>query len=285
MLTSPGRRTIRYILLGMRNVLSTFLTFLLLPAVTSSLYGQQTTSQNADQSATGKPEDTEIWEPVPAIVTPGVTNSSAPSDAIVLFDGRNLDAWVSTDDRSPAKWIVAGGVITVKKSAGNIETRKAFRNYQLHLEWKVPEGITGSGQSRGNSGLFLASTGPGDAGYEMQILDSYNNKTYVNGQAASIYKQGIPLVNPNRKPGQWQSYDVVWTAPVFNADGTLKTPAYVTAFFNGVLVQNHFELKGETRYIGQPFYKKYDAAPIKLQAHGDPSQPISFRNIWVRELK
>lgn len=255
-------------------------------AVTASLYGQPSTSQNSDQQAVGaKPEDTEVWEPVPVIVTPGVTNSSPPSDAIVLFDGKNLDAWVSAQDHSPAKWMVAHGVLTVNKAAGNIETRQTFRNYQLHLEWRVPEGVTGTGQLRGNSGLFLASTGPGDAGYELQILDSYNNKTYVNGQAASIYKQGIPLVNANRKPGEWQSYDVVWTAPVFNADGTLKASAFVTVLFNGVLVQNHFELKGETRYIGQPFYKKYDAAPIKLQAHDDPSQAISFRNIWVRELK
>ena len=270
----------------MRNLLSMFFVFSVLLAMTPSLYGQRSSSQNGDQRApAAKPEDTEVWEPVPPIVTPGVNNASPPSDAIVLFDGKNLEAWVSAEDHSPAKWIVGNGVVTVNKSAGNIETKQSFRNYQLHLEWKVPEDITGSGQSRGNSGLFLASTGPGDAGYEMQILDSYNNKTYVNGQAASIYKQGIPLVNANRKPGQWQTYDVVWTAPVFNSDGTLKTPAFVTALFNGVLVQNHFELKGETRYIGQPFYKKYDAAPIKLQAHGDPSQPISFRNIWVRELK
>jgi len=174
----------------------------------------------------------------------------------------------------------------VKKapSVGNIETKRKFKNYQIHLEFKIPESITGSGQARGNSGLFLASTGPGDDGYELQILDSYNNTTYVNGQAASIYKQSAPLVNPNRKPGEWQSYDVVWTAPTFNDDGSLKTPAYVTALFNGVLVQNHFELKGQTLYIGKPFYKKYDSAPIKLQAHGDKSEPISFRNVWVREL-
>jgi Domain of Unknown Function (DUF1080) len=118
----------------------------------------------------------------------------------------------------------------------------------------------------------------------LQVLDSYNNKTYVNGQAASIYKQGAPLVNANRKPGEWQAYDVVWTAPTFNADGSVKTSAYVTVFFNGVLVQNHFELKGETLYIGKPFYKSYTSGPIKLQAHGDKSEPISFRNIWVREL-
>ena len=136
----------------------------------------------------------------------------------------------------------------------------------------------------GNSGVFLASTGPGDDGYELQVLDSYENKTYVNGMAGSIYKQAIPLANPSRKPGEWQTYDVVWTAPTFNADGSVKTPAYVTVFFNGVLVENHFELTGETLYIGKPFYKAYTSAPIKLQAHGDKSEPISFRNIWVREL-
>ncbi len=132
--------------------------------------------------------------------------------------------------------------------------------------------------------MFLASLGPGDAGYELQVLDSYNNVTYVNGQAGSIYKQSPPLANPNRKPGEWQTYDVVWTAPRFKSDGSLDTPAYVTAFFNGVLVQDHFALKGQTLYIGQPFYKAYDRAPIKLQAHGDKSEPISFRNIWVRPL-
>ena len=240
----------------------------------------------APQGPKPKPEDTEVWQPEPKVVTPGAQNSAPPSDAIVLFDGKNLDEWVQSKDKSPAKWPVADGVMIVSKvkGVGNIETKRSFRNYQLHVEWKVPENITGEGQARGNSGVFLASTGAADAGYELQVLDSYNNKTYVNGMAGSIYKQSIPLVNPGRKPGEWQSYDVVWTAPVFNADGSLKTPAYATVFFNGVLVQNHFELKGETLYIGKPSYKKYDTAPIKLQAHGDPSQPISFRNIWIREL-
>ena len=143
----------------------------------------------------------------------GPSNAAPPSDAIVLFDGKNLDEWVSVKDKSPAQWLVADGALTVNKSAGNIETKRSFRNYQLHIEWKIPENITGTDQARGNSGVFLASTGPGDAGYELQVLDSYNNKTYVNGQAGSIYKQGIPLVNPNRKPGEWQTYDVVWSRP------------------------------------------------------------------------
>jgi hypothetical protein len=220
-------------------------------------------------------------------VTPGRTNDAPPSDAIVLFDGTNLDQWVNTRDKSPASWKIDNGVMTVVKgqAGGNIETKRSFKNYQLHIEWRIPENITGADQARGNSGVFLASTGSGDAGYELQVLDSYNNKTYVNGMAGSLYKQYIPLANPSRKPGEWQAYDVVWTAPAFADDGSVKTPAYATVIYNGVLVQNHVELKGETLYIGKPTYKKYDTAPIKLQAHGDPSPPISFRNIWIRDLQ
>jgi len=232
----------------------------------------------------GRPEDTEVWQPVPPVVTPGQTTSAPPSDAIVLFDGSSLDQWVSTRDKSPARWRVSDGVITVDKSTGNIETKRTFTNYQLHLEYRIPENITGSGQARGNSGLFLASTGPGDAGYELQILDSYGNKTYVNGQVGAVYKQYVPLANASRKPGEWQTYDVIWTAPTFNDDGSLRAPARVTALHNGVLIQNGVELKGETVYIGKPTYKKHGPSAIKLQAHGDPSEPISFRNIWVREL-
>jgi hypothetical protein len=241
----------------------------------------------AQQTAKPKPEDTDVWAPVPPVVTPGATDAAPPSDAIALFDGKNLDEWVSAQDGSPAQWLVGDGVMTVKKAphVGNIQTRRTFKDYQLHIEWKIPENITGSGQARGNSGVFLASTGPGDDGYELQVLDSYNNATYVNGQAGAIYKQSAPLVNPNRKPGEWQSYDVIWTAPRFNGDGSLKSPAYATVLFNGVLVQNHFQLTGQTLNTGIPFYKAYDRAPIKLQAHGDHSEPLSFRNIWVRELK
>ncbi|MBS1916007.1 MAG: DUF1080 domain-containing protein [Bacteroidetes bacterium] len=237
---------------------------------------------NAQQ---GDPALTEVYSPVPPVVTPGKTNSDAPSDAIILFNGKNLDEWVlSKDTTKTATWKVADGIITVDKASGNIQTKKSFMDYQLHIEWRIPSNITGSGQARGNSGVFLASEGNGDGGYELQVLDNYNNSTYVNGQAGSIYKQAIPLANANKKPGEWQSYDVIWTAPRFNDDGSLKSPARVTVIFNGVLVQNNFELKGQTLYIGQPFYKAHGASPIKLQAHGDKSEPISYRNIWIRPL-
>ena len=260
-----------------------------LVAVSTPLFAQKQPVPSGTQAGAGKPrpEETEVYEPVPPVVTPGAANAAPPSDAIVLFDGKDLNEWVMNRDKSPANWVVSDGILTVKKGpdGGNIETKRTFKDYQLHIEWRVPENITGSGQARGNSGVFLASTGAGDAGYELQVLDSYENKTYVNGQAGSIYKQAIPLANPSRKPGEWQTYDVIWTAPVFSADGTVKSPARVTVLYNGVLVQNNFELRGETLYIGQPVYKAYDRAPIKLQAHGDHSEPVSFRNIWVRELK
>ena len=259
-----------------RSLVSATIVFLGLP-----LFAQQ-------PPAKPKPEETEVWTPEPKVVTPGATFDAAPSDAIILFDGKNEDEWVAANqEHSPAQWVVHDGIMTVKKGSGggNIETKRKFKDYQLHVEWRIPETITGSGQARGNSGVFLASTGPGDDGYELQVLDSYNNKTYVNGMAGSLYKQSIPLANPMRKPGEWNVYDVVWTAPRFNDDGSVKTPAFATVFLNGVLVDNHFELKGQTLYIGKPFYKAYDRAAIKLQAHGDKSEPLSYRNIWVRELE
>jgi hypothetical protein len=238
-------------------------------------------SSNAQQKP--KPEETEVYQPVPKVIDPGKQCTGIPSDAVVLFDGKGLDKWVSVNDSTkPAGWKLVDGTMKVNKSAGDIQTKQNFLDYQLHLEWRVPKNITGSGQARGNSGIFLASVY--DGGYELQILDSYNNFTYVNGQAGSIYKQYIPLVNPMRPPGEWQVYDVIWTAPRFNADGSLQSPARVTALLNGVLVQNNVSLKGRTEYIGQPKYDPHGAAPIKLQAHGDPSEPISFRNIWVRPL-
>ncbi|MBA2354895.1 MAG: DUF1080 domain-containing protein [Acidobacteria bacterium] len=236
-------------------------------------------------AAKPKPADTEAWDPVPRVVTPGATDREPPSDAVVLFNGTTLDEWVSVKDKGPAAWTVADGVMTVNKPTGNIQTKRSFTDYQLHLEWRIPATITGKDQGRGNSGVFLASTGGSDGGYELQILDSYNNRTYSNGQAGSIYKQGIPLVNAMRKPGEWNTYDVIWTAPTFNPDGSVKSPAKITALHNGVLIQDEFVLKGETLYIGAPSYKAHGATPIKLQSHGDPSEPISFRNIWIRERR
>ena len=252
--------------------------------VLSSCAGRQTTPAASQTPQPARPEASEVWSPVPRVITPGATDDAPPTDALVLFDGTNLDQWVSVKDGSPAGWKVADGVVTVVKPAGDIATRRSFTNYQLHIEWRIPSAITGSGQARGNSGVFLASVGNGANGYELQVLDSYGNTTYVNGQAGSMYKQYPPLVNANRKPGEWQTYDVIWTAPTFHADGTLATPAYVTAIHNGVLVQNHVALNGFTLYIGKPFYKQHGPSPILLQAHGDPSEPLSYRNIWLREL-
>ena len=167
-------------------------------------------------------------------------------------------------------------------------TKQKFLDYQLHLEWRIPANVTGEGQSRGNSGVWLARTGLNaagyDEGYQIQILDSYKNTTYVNGQAGALYKQSIPLVNACKKPGEWQYYDIIWRAPRFNSNGSLRSPGIVTLIPNGVLVQNNAEVKGVTQWIGEPYYKAHGAMPIKLEMHGDPSEPISYRNIWIRPL-
>lgn len=231
-----------------------------------------------------KAEDTEVWAPLLPSVTPGaLVPAPPPPGAVVLLGDSDLSAWASSRDGSAARWTVDHGVMTVAKGTGNIETRARFGSYRLHLEWRIPAGITGEGQARGNSGLFLASTGPGDEGYEIQILDGYRNRTYVNGQVGSIYKQAVPLANPSRPPGEWQSYDIDWTAPVFADDGTLVRPARVTVRMNGVLVQDDVALTGPTVFVGTPRYEAHGRAPIKLQDHGDPSAPISFRNIWLHE--
>lgn len=220
----------------------------------------------------------------PPVINPGPAVSPAPpSDALVLFDGKSLDKWEGIYG-SPASWTVADGVFTVNKGRGNIRTKQVFTDYQLHMEWRVPKDIEGRGQLRGNSGLFLGSTGSGDAGYELQILDSYRNETYAKGQAGAIYEQFAPLVNAMRPPGEWQSYDVIWTAPRFKSDGSVQSSAVVTAFMNEVLILDHVALKGETASAGTPRYRAHGALPIKLQDHPDPSPPISFRNIWLREL-
>ena len=235
-------------------------------------------------AASPDPAATEVWTPEPAKVTPG-EGAKPPSDAIVLFGGADLGEWVAADGASvAARWPVTAGVLTAQSGLGHIQTRRNFRDYQLHIEWRTPADVAGAGQSRGNSGVFLAATGPGLRGYELKVLDCAANKTYVNGQAGSIYKQFPPLVNACRPNGEWQSYDVLWTAPRFLADGALQSPARVTAFHNGVLVQWNVALKGETLYAGTPRYVAHGRSPIMLQDHGDKGPGVEFRNIWVREL-
>jgi hypothetical protein len=230
-----------------------------------------------------KPGMSEYWTPQPLVVTPGkATNNaviSAPSDALVLFDGKDLSQWKSgSKEGGDAKWNVHDGVFTVNKKAGDIVTKQEFGDFQLHIEWQVPVGITGENQARGNSGVFLQDM------YEVQVLDNYINKTYVNGQAASIYKQTPPLVNAMRKPGEWNVYDIIYTAPTFTKDGKYRTHPTVTILHNGVLVQNNTIILGTTPYVGFPQVIPHGKGPIRLQSHGDPSEPISFRNIWIREL-
>lgn len=223
-----------------------------------------------------EPEDTEVWEPVPEKVNPnGFLDKSPPEDAVVLFDGSDLSNWQSTDSTA-AEWNIEGNHMVVEPGSGSIQTKQGFGSVQLHIEWRIPENIEGEGQGRGNSGLFLQSN------YEIQVLDSYDNKTYSNGMAGSIYKQHIPQVNASRAPGEWQSYDIIYHAPTFGDDGSVQSPARMTVFWNGVMIHSDVELEGPTVYIGQPEYEAHpDKLPIMLQDHGNP---ISFRNIWVREL-
>ncbi len=228
----------------------------------------------AQQDPRGDPADTEVWEPEPVVVTPAA-GGAAPSDALVLFDGSDLGRWQHRDG-SDVKWSVADGAVTVVPGTGDIVTKEGFGDIQLHVEWRTPAIIEGEGQGRGNSGIFIQQR------YEVQVLDSYRNRTYSNGQAASIYKQHIPLVNASRPPGQWQSYDIFFTAPRFAADGSLTKPAYVTVVHNGVLVQNHVEIAGPIRFIGEPQYEPHPLRqPLRLQDHNNP---VSYRNIWIREL-
>lgn len=212
----------------------------------------------------------------PRVVTPGASLGAAPSDAIVLFDGKDLSQWESEKDGSPALWTVADGVVTVKAGSGSIRTKRGFNDVQLHIEWATPAEVKGEGQERGNSGVFLQST------YELQILDSYQNETYWHGSAGSIYKQHAPLVNASRKPGEWQTYDVVYHAPAFDSDGKVIRRARFTVLHNGVLIQDNVEVMGVTTHTGPPYYKAHpDKMPLSLQDHG---MPLRFRNIWIREL-
>ncbi|GFE89963.1 3-keto-disaccharide hydrolase [Steroidobacter agaridevorans] len=231
---------------------------------------------SAANAPAGDPKPTEVWSPVPVKVTPGPTAGAPPSDAIVLFDGKNLNAWKSEKDGGPAKWRVERGELVVAPGTGDIQTRASFGDVQLHVEWYAPQLPADKvDQDRANSGVFLQDV------YEVQVLDSFENKTYVNGQAGAIYKQHPPLVNASLPAGKWQTYDIIFTAPRFAPDGAVKSPGRMTVLHNGVLIQNNAELKGATAYIGAPIYKAHGNMPIRLQDH---SHEVRFRNIWLRKL-
>ena len=218
-------------------------------------------------------EVTEIWEPVPETVS--APEGQPPSDATVLFGGENLDAWESVDG-GPAEWTVEDGIFRVNQEAGDIRTVEDFCDIQMHIEWRAPEETAGfEGQDRGNSGIKIMDL------YEVQILDSVDNPTYVTGQAGSIYKQFAPLVNASRAPGEWQSYDIIFEAPIFDEDGSLRRPAYVTVLHNGVVIQNRAQIQGTTEFVGYPAYEPHGCEGIRLQDH---NADVSFRNIWVRPL-
>jgi hypothetical protein len=220
------------------------------------------------------PESTELWAPVPPVVTPGEC-TAAPSDAIVLFNGTDLSEWTNEKGEA-AGWTLADGCVTVMPGTGSIKTKRGFGDCQLHIEWRAPAAVNGEGQGRGNSGVFLQDR------YEVQVLDCYNNRTYSNGQAGSIYKQSIPLVNASKKPGEWQTYDIIYQAPRFSDNGRVAIPARITVLHNGVLIQNNFEIQGPMTFIGLPEYVPHGMKePLSLQDHGNP---VSYRNIWIREL-
>lgn len=256
----------------MMHMKGTFWTilFFLIWGMSFTAYSQQT-----EQAEDMKPEDTEWYEPVPQKVDPvGDHFLKPPSDAIILFDGENLDAWEATEG-GEAPWTLEDNYFTVNTGTGDIQTKQSFESVQFYVEWRSPGNMDHKGQDRGNSGIFFQDI------YELQVLDAWENPTYVNGMAGSIYKQSPPLVNPAKKPGEWQSYHVSYTAPEFNENGSLDSPARITVIWNGVVVQNNTEIEGHTAYIGLPEYNAHGAGPIRLQDH---NSEVSYRNIWVREL-
>ena len=248
-----------------------------------SSYGQSQQPSTSVNLASADPnkmtkEMTAIWEPEVKITQPGAEDHEAPSDAVILFHGTEVNSEWTDHKGNPPGWIIMDGALICVKGSGSIKTKRKFSDFQLHIEWRAPSEVTGESQGRGNSGIYLQER------YELQVLDSYNNRTYRNGQAGSLYKQYAPLVNVSRKPGEWQSYDVIYTAPTFKKDTTTYfTPPRVTVLHNGVLVQNNVSLRGPTISIGIPenFIKKHGPASLEIQDHNNP---VAFRNIWIREL-
>lgn len=251
--------------------------FTLLPTVLLALFiGIGFISNSCAQNQEMEPADTEFYEPeVPVVESGDDIFIDPPADAIILFDGSNMDQWQSVGG-GEAEWeIEEDGAVTVVPGTGNIETKESFGDVQLYIEWRSPMNMEHKGQDRGNSGIFLQGR------YELQVLDAYQNPTYINGMAGSIYKQTSPLVNPTKKPGEWESYNISYKAPRFNDDGSLKDSARITVIWNGVVVQNNTEIYGNTEYIGYPGYEAHGEAPLQLQDH---NSKVSYRNIWIRRL-
>jgi hypothetical protein len=280
-----------------RNVILSFAVVVLLSPI-AGCATPNTKEPNANDPNTKKPEvvqwvdtDTGRWmvhdinRPTPPVVTPGNPScddkvGSAPSDAVVLFDGKDVSKLEGVKNPGgPFPWKVGAGYIETVKNAGFIRSKQKFGSCQLHIEFATPEKVIGKDQGRGNSGVFLMET------YEIQVLDSFNNRTYADGQCAALYGRAVPLVNASRKPGEWQSYDVIFHRPTFK-NGKVDKKARFTVFHNGVLVQDNVELQGGTNWIGPHAVTGYkphgDKGSLSLQDHGNP---VKFRNIWVRELK
>jgi hypothetical protein len=232
-----------------------------------------TSGINAQSTEPTDPKATENWSNPPMVINGLKSSSDIPSDAIILL-GQDKDQWTKLDG-SPIDWTIEKGVLTVKPGTGDIKSKKSFEDCHLHLEWRSPLIVKGEGQGRGNSGIFLQSR------YEIQILDNYNNETYYNGQAGSVYKQHPPLYNACSKTGEWNTYDIIYKAPKFDLFGNLLESARITVIHNGIVIQNNTEIFGTTEYIGYPKYSLHGGAPFILQDHGDL---VSFRNIWVRRL-
>ncbi len=244
----------------------------------SFIANAQAKYKNFQDSIAAEAAKLEVWTTVPE-VTAGRYINEAPSDAIILYNGKDFSSFHGRNGKKIGWTIDPDGALTDVKGAGDLITNESFGDCQLHVEFRTPAIVKGSGQSRGNSGIYLMGL------YEIQVLDSYKNPTYSNGQAAAVYKQHIPLVNASRQPGMWQAYDIIFKAPVFKTNGELDKPATVTVLHNGVLVQNNVSILGPTDWVTKPVYKKHDAKlPMFFQDHGDDGNPISYQNIWIRPL-
>lgn len=261
----------------MKEIFGLGAVLLVLPVLLAACASREQAPTAAQESEMEKWTIHDLNRPVPPVVDPGPAGppTSVSADAVVLFDGSDLGQW-EDGKGGPAGWKVENGYVEVVAKTGPIRTKKGFGDCQLHIEWAAPAEVVGEGQERGNSGVFLMDT------YEVQVLDSYDNKTYADGQAAAIYGQYPPLVNACRKPGEWQSYDIIFRRPRFDAEGKVVKPARMTVLHNGILVHDNIELTGPTGHKARPPYKAHaDRLPLSLQDHGNP---VRYRNIWLREL-